>query len=180
MKTITLNTGKEVMVDDEDYEELSKYHWTEMKLMHQSYAKRTKCKRNAYMHREIMNPENNMQIDHIDGDGLNNTRINLRICTQSQNFGNSKKRCITPSKYKGVTWDKRNKNWVARIRKDKKTYNLGRFEIEREAAYAYNKAALELFGEFALVNEIGDYEATPIEDLVNSCWKNVQVVGRIT
>jgi hypothetical protein len=97
-------------------------------------------------------------VDHEDGNGLNNQRHNLRDATQQENTRNRSKMVPpTSSQYKGVCWDKERNKWVAHIdigegRKRK----LGRFTVERDAAVAYNKAAIEIFGEYALVNEIGD------------------------
>ena len=93
-------------------------------------------------------------IDHIDGNPLNNQRSNLRIVTNQQNQFNQIKRPNTSSKYKGVSWYKRRNSWVATIRYNKKTYNLGYFKTEEEAALAYNEKASELFGKHARLNEI--------------------------
>jgi hypothetical protein len=99
-------------------------------------------------------------VDHIDGDKLNNMRSNLRLATRSDNEANKKKRRThggkaPSSRYKGVSKPK-NRNWRATISKDKKQIALGSYETEREAAEAYNKAAIELFGEFAVINEFDD------------------------
>jgi hypothetical protein len=90
-------------------------------------------------------------IDHVDGDGLNNQKRNLRKATPTQNGGN---RVIQKhsSKFKGVTWWKKPKKWVACIRFNTRIH-LGYFESETDAAKAYDAAALKLFGDFALTNE---------------------------
>lgn len=107
------------------------------------------------LHRVIMNAPAGMEVDHIDGDGLNCRRYNLRICTRSQNRMNQRVR-ITPklSIYKGVTFDKSRDKWCARIKYFGVTRNLGRFEHETDAAIAYNVAASKTFGEFARLNQV--------------------------
>jgi hypothetical protein len=92
------------------------------------------------------------EIDHIDGDGLNNCRSNLRAATHSQNQGNTRKRLGTSSQFKGVCWSKCAGKWRAYIRSDGKLKFLGYFASEFEAAQAYNSAALEKWGSFAKVN----------------------------
>ena len=87
-----------------------------------------------------------------DGDGLNNQKANLRICTRSQNKMNGKSYKNSSSKYKGIWWVKKNKKWRVRIRLNNKTIHLGYFKDETEAAKAYDSKAKELFGEFARLN----------------------------
>ena len=94
-----------------------------------------------------------MEVDHIDRNPLNNHRINLRICTKAQNQQNCKGRGGT-SKYKGVCWEKRRKKWRATIKNNGKQVHIGEFCDEKEAAKAYNKKALEFFGEFSRLNKI--------------------------
>ena len=91
-------------------------------------------------------------LDHIDGDQLNNNIENLRAVTLSQNQWNRKKIKITSSKYKGVT--KRSKKWEVCIKINKKSIYLGLFNSEIDAAIAYNEKAIELFGEYAKLNEV--------------------------
>jgi hypothetical protein len=109
------------------------------------------------MHRLLVEVNLGQEVDHINGNGLDNRKENLRVCTKSQNLGNQKKTKLyggvaTSSKYKGVSWDKRVQKWVAKIGINGKRVYLGLFEDEEKAAEAYNKAALEYFGEFALLN----------------------------
>ena len=93
-------------------------------------------------------------IDHIDNDPLNNKIENLRSITKSQNAMNQKPKSGS-SQYKGVHWNKQNKKWVSRIKiNGKKKFHLGSFNLEEDAAKAYNKAAIELFGEYAKLNEV--------------------------
>jgi hypothetical protein len=90
--------------------------------------------------------------DHADHDGLNNQRYNLRPWTGGQNLQNARKRAGSSSVYKGVSWDKVNRNWLARICVEKHERNLGRYASEIDAAIAYDAAAREAFGEFACLN----------------------------
>jgi hypothetical protein len=108
------------------------------------------------MHREIMNTPFNMQVDHRNGRGYDNTKINMRNCTLKENHYSRKEQGSHP---KGVNYQAKapaGKRYYARIQKDRINYNLGRFATEREAAIAYNNAAIEFFGEFAKLNVITD------------------------
>lgn len=104
------------------------------------------------MHREIVASEGRFEVDHRDGDGLNNQRHNLRIATSSQNQGNQCKTQGRTSRFKGVSWAKRHGKWVAQIQVKRRSKNLGYFRREEEAAAAYDQAALRFFGEFARLN----------------------------
>ena len=105
------------------------------------------------MHREILGiTDPKINVDHLDGDGLNNQRSNLRVCTDSQNGANRGKQKNNKSGYKGVHWNKKTKKWAAQIQYHKKVLNLGYYSDIIEAAKAYDKKALELFGEFARLN----------------------------
>ena len=143
-----------VLVDDEDYYFLNQYKWN---LAKPCYARTTLYngnKKTIYMHSFIMNTPGGMLTDHIDGNGLNNQKNNLRIVTKSQNNMNSKKGAGFTSKYKGVNWDKDCKKWRAHITLNKKKKHLGVFINEEEAAIAYNEAAKKLFKEYANLNEV--------------------------
>lgn len=88
------------------------------------------------------------RVDHIDGDGLNNRRENLRPATSSQNNRNAKRRSDNTSGFKGVTWRRRERKWAAQIRVDGKNMYLGHFDSPEAAHAAYCKASAELHGEF--------------------------------
>lgn len=167
MKLIKMSNGKTVKVDDADFSELSKYTWSEKERSDGkgSYAIRwwksasdSKWHRTR-MHVQIMQPPKGFIVDHRDGDGLNNTRSNLRVATQRQNAQNSKpaeRKKSTP--YKGVSYalvhkrDTLTKPWRARIRVEGKLINIGHYKTAEEAAAAYDEAALRHFGEYALTN----------------------------
>lgn len=155
-KQIPLTMGEFAIVDDEDYEYLSQWKWWR----NRGYAIRSfmvKGKRHIIlMHRVIMQAPLNKLVDHIDGNILNNQKHNLRICTHSENMRNQHSVSGT-SKYKGVYWSKDKNKWAAQIRSSNKKKFLGYFSNEKDAALAYNKAAVELHGEFAKLNEVSWY-----------------------
>ena len=147
MKKIQLTKGFVTLVDDEDFELLSQWEWS----YKGGYACKRKQGKNIWMHRLIIETPQGMQTDHIDGDGLNNQRNNLRVCTWSQNQANRGKQKNNTSGYKGVCWDKREKKWRVTICSDGIRYHVGLFVSKTEAARAYNKKAQELHKDFANV-----------------------------
>ena len=155
MREIPLTNGGAAIVDDEDYEELSKWNWRRDK---KGYASRTTTKnRIAYaflMHRVVAKTPSGMQTDHINGNKLDNRRSNLRVCTNQQNMRNRPPYFGT-SKYKGVRWREKRRKWVAQITVNEKTIHLGHFDDEIEAAKAYDQAALKYHGDFAWLNRVG-------------------------
>ena len=160
MKTIKLTQGKETIIDDKDFEHVSMHKWYAHYDGYNWYAKRQRTIRYnpreqtaERLHRFLLSPNKDQEIDHINGDTLDNRRCNLRICTRTENMRNSKKPITgLTSKYKGVDWDKHNKKFRARIRIDEKRKCLGYFKDEVKAALAYDSAALEHHGEFARFN----------------------------
>lgn len=157
MKQIKLTQGKVAIVDNEDFERLNKYKWY-ANYMHKYWyvvrnIKKNKGKQKTeFMHRVIMNVPDYLEIDHINHNGLDNRRCNLRVCTRSENNMNRRPRKGTSSYYKGVCWDKRSKKWIVRIQSNKKCIYLGCFNNEIVAAHFYDMKAKKLFGEFAYLN----------------------------
>jgi hypothetical protein len=160
MATIALTQDKVALVNDTDYEMLNKVKWCYFaKRNHTGYAVRGVRSgytvKLVFMHNLIMGTKG---IDHIDGNGLNNQRANLRIATKSQNAANTRvsahKTHKSKSLYKGVSWHVASNKWHAQIGFEGSPQNLGLFTSEVEAAKAYNAAALEYFGEFARLNII--------------------------
>jgi hypothetical protein len=145
---------KTVLVDDEDFEYLSKFNWYIQKGKHTFYVYRKGKEGNIIaMHRQLLGlSDSKVFSDHKDRSGLNNQRNNLRIATQSQNEANKVAHKGSVSKYFGVCWEKQYKKWKARICKNKISVHLGYFENESDAAIAYNKAAVSYHGEFANLN----------------------------
>jgi hypothetical protein len=158
MKEIPLNKGMVALVDDCDYELVANipHKWYVRQRKYTNYAvARYKKDGRAYcikMHRLILGVEDNrILVDHIDGNGLNNTRNNIRQATVGQNNANRHKRKAGGlSKYKGVT--PRYHKWAAFISHNNKTLYIGIYDTEIDAARAYNEKARELFGEFARPN----------------------------
>jgi hypothetical protein len=105
------------------------------------------------LHQFIASPPNGMLVDHINGDTLDNRARNLRLASHSENVRNSRRRNGSTSRFKGVSWHAKQGHWAARITKDRVTHALGYFEDEREAAEAYDRAAVEMHGEFAMTNQ---------------------------
>lgn len=155
------NGVHKITLDEQALELYQKHKWTFKNTKHTSYLYRhvyvngKKYKTNMF-HRELLQCTDRKEvIDHINGDGLDNRKNNIRICTQAQNMSNQKKQIrATSSKYKGVKFDKSRNLWHARIKPNSKEIFLGRFDSEHAAAIAYNIAAKKYFGDFANINKI--------------------------
>ena len=152
MVRIKLTKNKYALIDNEDLDLVSQCNWHYTKT---GYAQSNKKYWKVLMHRFILGfPKYN--IDHINRNGLDNRRENLRFCNQSQNMANSGIRKTNQSGYKGVTYDKRNPNmkWVANLTKNYKHVYIGAFKTKEDAAMAYNIRAIKEFGDFAFLNKI--------------------------
>lgn len=149
-KRIPLSKGKFAIVDDEDFERVNQFKWG---LLQGRYAQRNASAKNPYgrMHRFILQAPPELNVDHINGNGLDNRKCNLRLCTQAQNVQNSKMPKTNVSGFKGVSQVKSG-NWRAQISVDNTSKALGTFKTKEEAARAYDRAALEYYGEFARLN----------------------------
>ncbi|MFC1794763.1 AP2 domain-containing protein [Planctomycetota bacterium] len=159
-RRIPLTQGKYAIVDPEDFERLNKHKWYVSKSPNTFYAVRNirigPRKRNIRirMHREVIHPPDHLVVDHINHDGLDNRKANLRSATRAQNNFNRSIiiRKDSSSKYKGVCWHKSEKRWRAQINVNGERKILGRFKDEIHAAKAYDEAAKKYHGEFASLN----------------------------
>lgn len=151
MRIIKLNKGKVTLVDDADFEWLNKWKWH---ATYKGYAVRYRLRkdtgkpRGLRMHRVIMECPANKQIDHINGDRLDNRRANLRIVVAYQNSLNRGLHKNNTSGYKGVSWYPRDKKWYVQLNYRRKHYSLGLFKNIKDAITAYNKKSKLLLGEF--------------------------------
>jgi hypothetical protein len=158
-RRIGLSRGEYAIVDVKDYGWLSKYKWFAQEGQRTLYACRRERvsrggkQRAVAMHREIMGAVKGELIDHINHDGRDNRRVNLRKATRAENAQNRRKpRVKSKSKYKGLSWQKRTGKWSVRIQVDWEHKCIGTFTDELEAAKAYDKAAKKHHGEFASLN----------------------------
>lgn len=161
MKKIKLsNCAEYALVDDGDYKSLLPYTWRKNAqgyAVRRVYTRISKGVRHATdirMHRQIMGEPKGMEIDHEDNNGLNNQKSNLRVATHWQNLANRALQKNNTSGYRGVSWSKQANKWWAQIYVNSRTIHLGLFDDIKDAARAYNKAAIERYGEFARLNEL--------------------------
>jgi hypothetical protein len=148
VKLVPLTHGFYAYVDAADFERVNQWHWR----MHGGYAARIESGKVIYMHREIMKPPKGMVVDHVNGNGFDNTRANLRNVTRRQNAHNMSKHVGTNSLYKGVGPGRKEGTWYARIGWKGAYLRAGPFTDEAEAGRAYDRMAVELFGEVARLN----------------------------
>lgn len=161
MRELPLTRGYVALVDDEDFEVLSREKWRAQVV----FGKWVYASSVTYglLHRHLLGAPRGLHVDHIDGNGLNNSRGNLRLCNRFQNQAN-RRRVSSLAGYKGVTFNPaRRKPWRAKIQHCKWLVHLGWFSTAEEAAHAYDAAAVGLCGEFAATNELlGLYEKPPV------------------
>lgn len=143
---IVLSQGLFATIDASDYEQVSQYKWTALKLPHTTYARRTwrtpdRVQHSIYLHRFLMGAEKGQQVDHIDRNGLNCVRSNMRVATPSQNQHNKGINKNNTSGIKGVSFNKRSGKWIAVIGLDWKQFFLGYYSTKEEASIAYEAAA---------------------------------------
>lgn len=154
MKKIPLTKGRYARIDDVDFERVAQIRWSTTKsksAIETFYAISKVGKKTIYLHRFILEPTDKETVDHINGDGLDNRRENLRICTQSQNLMRQRK-TRGKSKYKGVWKHQYKDKWCADIKANGVRHRLGIFKTEKSAAKAYDEKAKEIHGVFARLN----------------------------
>lgn len=151
-KEIQLTQGYVAIVDDEDFERISRYKWH----FDHGYARSSpKFGTKIYMHRLIANAQKGMDVDHVNGNTLDNRKSNIRLCSHKENtFNQHRIKQNTHSKYKGVTLRSDKKKWTASITVNNQSIYLGSFVTEEQAAQAYNQAAIKHFGRFAQINQV--------------------------
>ena len=160
MKKIPLSQGKFTIVDDDDFERVSQLKWSYINGYAKRQMKRADGRRRLLgLQRFIvgLDGDDPRVVDHINGDTLDNRKENLRICTKRENTRNQRPKDRlgkSTSIYKGVSWKNDMYKWRVRLAIDRKEVIVGYYVCEKEAALAYNKAALEYFGEYAWLNDV--------------------------
>lgn len=154
---ICLTRGKFTLIDSEDFEFLNRWKWFAIQIGRKYYAVRSKregkTNKRIYLHRQILKAQLKEVVDHIDGDGLNNKKVNLRVCSRAENVRNQSVRVTSKSGYKGVSWENGKQLWRADISVNGHSKFLGHYQTKEKAAKAYNEMALEYHGEFAKLNQ---------------------------
>lgn len=150
--TVPLSHGYFAFIDIGDSNKIQSRSWYASRSFGGLYARTKINGRQISMHRFLMNCPSGLEVDHINRNGLDNRRENLRIVTSSQNKANSPGWKNRLSKYKGVSRHKDCKVWNSEIQKDGNRYHLGYFKTEIEAAFARDIAAKILFGKYAYIN----------------------------
>lgn len=164
MKEFLINSKthgiKTILVDDEDYDFLSKFTWCIIKCHNTFYAKTTINYKKIRMHGMILKHHNidiplGQMIDHIDSNGLNNQKINLRVVSNSENqFNVGKRKNSTASKYKGVRYNKDKKKWYSCCTINRKYYFFGYTKTEMESVLNYNREIKKYQGDYGKINII--------------------------
>lgn len=159
---IPLTRGKSVIIDADDTKKVLQYKWVTLKAGTRFYAA-TLDEHRVYllMHRLLTNVSPDVQVIHLNDDGLDNRRINLRLASRSQKGANHNRSRNNTSGYKGVYWHQRAGKWAAHIKHNYKAIHLGLFVSKEEAATAYDTAALHYFSRFAKTNSTMMNPASP-------------------
>jgi len=148
---VALTQGRFGMVEARDFKRLSRYKWCVSLCTRKYYARRRSKGKTIFMHREIMRPPKNMVVDHVEGNGMNNCRSALRVCTRLENGHNSKPSGRS-SRFKGVSYNDALDTWEAAICIDSEMVSIDHFDTEIEAARAYDRVARKVHGIHAYLN----------------------------
>lgn len=169
---IKLTKGKWAFIDTEDIPKVAHIHWHihEGKKFTTTYCRGSKWENGkavgVMLHRIITGANPGQLVDHINHNGLDNRKCNLRICTAQENNRSVVKRKKGTSIFKGVYYDKRRHDYKATITVNKKTITIGYYKKEIDAAKAYNERALKLFGDFAVFNDISPAVEKALEEMM--------------
>lgn len=158
VRELPLTQGLVALVDADVYEWASEFKWYAWRGGNTFYAIRDVRKPDGSraaerLHRAVLGVTDRLiQVDHINGHGLDNRRVNLRTATHAENQRNRRQQRNNSSGFRGVYWSKHDRRWRARLRLDGRTHSLGYHDTAEAAALAYDAAARELFGEYATLN----------------------------
>jgi len=164
---VKLTRGKWAIIDAADADSVLQFRWSVTVTPHGSYAMRMNAgNKYSALHRFIMGEPEGLEVDHIDGDTLNNSRSNLRVATSRQNGQNTRLASTNRSGFKGVYFSNSNGKWIARISINNRGKTLGLFDDPIEAALAYDEAVRIEAGEFGRYNfpHEGERPVNPMVD----------------
>jgi hypothetical protein len=154
-KELILSNGKIALVDDEDFEKVSKHNWYFLKGYAAKSGTIAEGKHTVLLHHFVTETDYKYVVDHINGNSLDNQKKNLRVVTAQQNaFNRAVAKNKESSRYKGVHWSKEKNLWLSIIKLNRKPTHLGYFNSEIDAAIAYNENAKNLFGKYARLNDV--------------------------
>lgn len=165
-REVRLHSGEVTLIDEDDWPAVSGYSWLADRRRRTTYAyAHVRVSAgvwvNLKLHRLILAAPDGYEVDHINHDGLDNRRANLRICSPSQNRGNARIRSTNTTGFKGVSKPRNNPKFLASITVDGRSQYLGSFATAEEAARAYDASALQKWGVYAHLNFPTDRKAHP-------------------
>lgn len=152
---LPLTRGKSVLIDEEDLPLISQYRWNAARRHRNWYAVGNGSdQKSVYMHRLLLGAITGQVVDHRNSNGLDNRRINLRLCSSQQNGQNGRRHSDSTVPYKGIRKNPNSQQWSGIITVNYRQISLGTYPTMEEAALAYNDAAIHYFGEFARLNNV--------------------------
>lgn len=144
--------GETILIDDEDANIVAGITWSVLRIRQLAYATARVEGKRVYMHRVVSHAPDGVSVDHINGEGLDNQKANLRFVTHSQNCMNTRKRSNQSSRFRGVYFDKGKGRWRAQVTASGVQTTIGTFESEEAAAVAYDREARLRFGQYGRYN----------------------------